>query len=124
MNSYSRYLNDLNDPTGKTKPDPWTDLANAIVAQAADDYRRLCKKMVERGATMEPVSFRILDGRIKEIEVFFKSDWGFLLSHGLAPAIWEKLQAEFADGIKEMLVRREERKNRGGEKNEPHNRSN
>jgi hypothetical protein len=102
MNSYSRYLNDLNDPTGKTKPDPWTDLANAIVAQAADDYRRLCKKMVERGATMEPVSFRILDGRIKEIEVFFKSDWGFLLSHGLAPVIWEKLKDEFAEDINQM----------------------
>jgi hypothetical protein len=100
---YKDYLNE------NSKADPWTDLANAIVAQAADDYRRLCKKMVEYGATMEEFSFRILDGRIREIKWFFESDYGFLLSHGLAPVIWEKLQAEFADGIEEMLVKREER---------------
>ena len=105
--SYERYLREQN--LHRTRSDPWTDLANAIVAQAADDYRRLCKKMVEYGATMEDFSFRILDGRIREIKWFFESDYGFLLSHGLAPVICEKLQAEFADGLETMRVRREER---------------
>lgn len=105
MDSYTRYTKDyLNE---SVKSDPWSDLANAVVAQAADDYRRLCHKLVERGATMTDFEFNIINGKIREIEGFFTSDWGYFLSHRLAPVIWEKLQAEFADGIKEMLVKRE-----------------
>lgn len=107
MTSRNKYYKDY--LSENSKADPWTDLANAIVAQAADDYRRLCKKLVDKGAKMEPFAYNVLNGRIKEIEVFFKSDWCVLLSHGLAPVIWEKLQAEFADDINEMLVRRERR---------------
>ena len=65
--------------------------------------------MVEYGATMEDFSFRILDGKIREIKWFFESEYGYLLSHGLAPVIWEKLQSMFADGLEAMRVGREER---------------
>ena len=106
MTSRNKYYKDYLSENA-SRADPWTDLANAIVAQAADDYRRLCKRLVGNGAKMEPFAYNVLNGRIKEIEVFFKSDWGVLLSHGLSPVIWEKLQAEFADDINEMLVRRE-----------------
>jgi hypothetical protein len=51
---------------------------------------------------MSGPEYRVLQGRIREIEVFFKSDWGFLLSHGLAPVIWEKLRDEFAEDINQM----------------------
>ena len=56
---------------------------------------------------MSDAELCVLNGRIREIEVFFKSDWGFLLSHGLAKVIWEKLEAEFAEDIKDMEAKRE-----------------
>lgn len=85
-----------------TPSDPWSELANAVVAQAADDYRRLCQRLIKSGVKMSGPEYRVLQGRIREIEVFFKSDWGFLLSHGLAPVIWEKLKDEFAEDINQM----------------------
>ena len=90
-----------------TPSDPWSELANAVVAQAADDYRRLCQRLIKNGVKMSGPEYRVLQGRIREIEVFFKSDWGFLLSHGLAKVIWEKLEGEFAEDIKDMEAMRE-----------------
>ena len=51
---------------------------------------------------MSGPEYRVLKGRIREIEVFFNSDWGFLLSHGLSRVILGRLQEEFANGIKTM----------------------
>lgn len=103
--SYGRYAKE--HLTNATKPDPWTDLANAVVAQAADDYRRLCNKKVKYGATMTDLEWNIVNGEISSIVSFFRSDWGFLLSHGLALTILEKLTAEYAERMKEMLEKRE-----------------
>lgn len=89
-----------------TPSDPWSELANAVVAQAADDYRRLCHKLITHGVKLSDAELRVLNGRIREIEVFFRSDWGFLLSHGLSKTILEKLQAEFAEDIKRMMADR------------------
>lgn len=100
---YMKYYQDM----AHTPSDPWSELANAVVAQAADDYRRLCQRLIKSGVKMSVPEYRVLKGRIREIEVFFKSDWGFLLSHGLAKAIWEKLEAEFAEDIKDMESKRE-----------------
>lgn len=103
--SFGRYAKE--HLTNETKPDPWTDLANAVVAQAADDYRRLCNKKVKYGATMTDLEWNIVNGEISSIASFFRSDWGFLLSHGLAPTILEKLTAEYAERMKAMLEKRE-----------------
>lgn len=103
--SFGRYAKE--HLTNETKPDPWTDLANAVVAQAADDYRRLCNKKVKYGATMTDLEWNIVNGEISSIASFFRSDWGFLLSHGLAPTILEKLDHEYEDGMKAMFAKRE-----------------
>lgn len=105
--SFGRYAKE--HLTNETKPDPWTDLANAVVAQAADDYRRLCDKKVKHGATMTDLEWNIVSGEISSIASFFRSDWGLLLSHGLAPTILEKLDHEYEDGMRTMLVKRERR---------------
>jgi hypothetical protein len=106
VNSYGRYTAQLQRST----PNPWSDLANAIVADAADDYRRLCSKKVRHGATMADIEMSYLNGKISEIEHFFNSDWGNLLSRGLAPAIWERLHAEFAGDIERVEAERAMRK--------------
>lgn len=107
MTSYGRY--DKERMASETKPDPWTDLANAVVAQAADDYRRLCDKKVKHGETMTDLEWNIVSGEISSISSFFRSDWGLLLSHGLAPTILEKLDHEYEDGMKAMFAKREKR---------------
>lgn len=79
--------------------DPWAMLANAIVEVAADDYRYYMTKKVTHGLSMSATEMMYLDSNILEIKLFFEGDWGFLVSHGLAPVIWEKLQAEFAEQL-------------------------
>ena len=76
--------------------DPWKALANAVVEQAADDYRRAMQRKLSHGLSMSRIELLNLDSTITDVRTFFEGDWGFLLSHGLAPVIWEKLQAEFA----------------------------
>lgn len=107
MTSKGRYLKEYNDTDTRTPSDPWTDLANAVVAQAADDYRRLCHRLIKSGVKMSEIELNILNAKLNEIECFFQSEWGFLLSHGLAPTILEKLRAEVDDDICEMYTKRE-----------------
>lgn len=76
--------------------DPWGALANAIVEQTADDYRRNMTRLIKRGLSMSEMELVTVQIYITECKIFFESDWGDLLSHGLADVIWEKLQAEFA----------------------------
>lgn len=77
--------------------DPYKDLANAIVEVAADDYRFYMAKKCEHGPSMSDLELRVLESNIHGIQVFFQSGWGLMLSHGLAPVILERLQAEFAE---------------------------
>lgn len=81
--------------------DPWKERANAIVEDAAKAYRRYMRKYQKLDKTDRRTEFErnVLMAKIHEIEVFFKSDYGLLLSRGLAPVIWEKLQAEFDDAV-------------------------
>lgn len=121
MTSYGRYAKE--HLTNETKPDPWTDLANAVVAQAADDYRRLCNKKVKYGATMTDLEWNIVNGEISSIASFFRSDWGYLLSHGLAPVIHAKLKSEYSEPMRLMIEEREKRLAESGDKNGTHSRS-
>lgn len=79
--------------------DPWKSLANAVVEVAAYDYRRCMQKKVTHGLSMSELELRYVDARINEVARFYESDWGYFLSHGLSPVIWEKLQKEFAEQL-------------------------
>lgn len=79
--------------------DPWKMLANAVVEVTADDYRQNMTRLIKRGLSMSDFELVTVQSYITECRIFFESDWGDLLSHGLADVIWEKLQAEFADGL-------------------------
>lgn len=115
MLEYQRVLN-----TRRNASDPWGELANAIVEQAADDYRRNMTKRIKRGLSMSDLELRMVDSHILEIKQFFESSWGSLLSHGLAPVIWEKLQKEFAaDNAKlEAALARKREEQKAKEKEE------
>lgn len=97
---YTKVLNLRHDSS-----DPYKELANAIVEVAADDYRFYMAKKCKHGPSMSDLERRVLDSKIHEIEVFFQSDWGYLLSHGLAPVILAKLQNEFQQNNKEAVKR-------------------
>lgn len=55
----------VNKQTG----DPYENLANAVIAQAAEDYRRLLKR-----AKKNPANREALDEAL-QIERFFRSGW-------------------------------------------------
>lgn len=61
-------------------------LADAIVIKAASDYRKAWRKY-RKGNEAEI-------HRIAELEVFFNSEWGDLLSGGKAKEILRRLQKE------------------------------
>lgn len=94
MLEYQKVLN-----SHKKADDPWKELANAIVEMTADDYRRNMTLLIKRGLSMSNVELIKVQSHITECRVFFESEWGNLLAHGLAAVIWEKLQAEFADDL-------------------------
>lgn len=100
MLHYAKALNN-----GNPVSDPWLDLANAIVEQAADDYRSNVEKKLRRGLSMTDLELNVLDGRIFEVEAFFRGGWGYFLSRGLAPVILEKLQAEYSERLADFDVR-------------------
>ena len=47
--------------------DPYEEIANAIIIQAWEDYKREYKKFVRKGGTM--------DRELNALERFFRSDW-------------------------------------------------
>ena len=100
MLEYQKVLN-----SHKTADDPWKELANAIVEMTADDYRKNMTRLVKRGLSMSDFELVTVQSYIKECRIFFVSDWGDRLSHGLADVIWEKLQAEFADDLAQFESR-------------------
>lgn len=100
MLEYQKVLNTQRDAS-----DPWGALANAIVEQTADDYRRNMTRLIKRGLSMSNVELVTVRSYITECKIFFESAWGDLLSHGLADVIWEKLQAEFANDLARFEAR-------------------
>lgn len=94
MLEYQKTLNLRHDAA-----DPWKMLSNAVVEMTADDYRRNMTRLIKRGLYMSDMELITVRSYITECRVFFESDWGYLLSHGLADVIWGKLQAEFADDL-------------------------
>lgn len=67
------------------------NLAIAIVAAACDDYRALRRHLVRANQFDRPV----IEGRMKEIEIFFNSDYGDVLCFGHAAYVWELLRKEY-----------------------------
>ena len=53
----------------KQTGDPYENLANAVIAQAAEDYRRLLKR-----AKKNPANREALDEAL-QVERFFRSSW-------------------------------------------------
>lgn len=64
----------------------YEDLANAIVRQAADDYRRALRGKGYR--------YYAYDRLIREIERFFRSRWYRMLTHVNGEYLLEKLREE------------------------------
>lgn len=75
--------------------DPYLDLANAIVADAAKEYRALRKRLYKQYPRMHPSQIKAIRHRMQEIEDFFtKQMLGDILTRGLGPVILEKLKNE------------------------------
>lgn len=67
---------------------PWQDLAAAVVARAADDYRTIKKGGHVKGASE------------KEIVRFFKSDYCQVLCGAVsAKMIWERINDELKESV-------------------------
>lgn len=100
MLEYEKVLNTQRDAS-----DPWVMLSNAIVEKTADDYRKNMTRLIKRGLSMSDKELVTVRRYIVECKMFFASDWGDLLSRGLADVIWGKLQAEFADDLARFEAR-------------------
>lgn len=72
------------------KNSPFENLANAIILQAARDYRKVlsCLKM-------NPYSKMALSAK-KEIECFFRSNWFAMMTNIDPEMLMKKLKAEVA----------------------------
>lgn len=69
----------------------WQDLANAIVVQAATDWRNAVKRL---RLDIYDIAARKM---VTECNTFFKSGWCDLLSGGQGELILEKLRQEAVD---------------------------
>ena len=69
--------------------DPYERLANAIVIQAADDYRSAMKTL-----RYYPIDREALEKK-KDCENFFMSEWFQVLSEADGPTILNRLRKEF-----------------------------
>lgn len=72
----------------KQAGDPYENLANAVIAQAAEDYRRLLKR-----AKKNPAHREALDEAL-QIERFFRSSWYQRLTNVDGECLIHRLQAE------------------------------
>ena len=72
----------------KQAGDPYENLANAVIAQAADDYRRLLKR-----AKKNPANREALDEAL-QIERFFRSGWYQRLTNVDGEFLIRKLQED------------------------------
>ena len=67
----------------------WENLANAIIVQAADDYRWARRQLKEDPYCLKAIRM------IKEVEPFFVSDWFRTLTDADGWMILSKLREEF-----------------------------
>ena len=72
----------VNKQTG----DPYENLANAVIAQAAEDYRRLLKRVKKNPANREALEEAL------QIERFFRSGWYQRLTNVDGEFLIRKLQ--------------------------------
>lgn len=72
----------------KQAGDPYENLANAVIAQAAEDYRRLLKR-----AKKNPANRAALDEAL-QIERFFRSGWYQRLTNVDGEFLIRKLQED------------------------------
>ena len=70
----------------KQTGDPYENLANAVIAQAAEDYRRLLKR-----AKKNPANREALDEAL-QVERFFRSGWYQRLTNVDGEFLIRKLQ--------------------------------
>lgn len=75
---------DYNDNTG------WEDLANAIILQAAEDYRSACRSLKKRPCFRRPQAEK------RSLERFFRSAWFRTLSGADGSKLIQDLQKEVA----------------------------
>ncbi|MBQ7292501.1 MAG: hypothetical protein IJW79_02040 [Clostridia bacterium] len=71
--------------------DFYTELANAIVIQAAKDYRKALKTL-KRYPRYEPAK-----AVVAEVEEFFRSDWYRMLTSVDAEMLMRKIRREIND---------------------------
>ena len=74
----------VNKQTG----DPYENLANAVIAQAAEDYRRLLKRVKKNPANREALDEAL------QVERFFRSGWYQTLTSVDGECLIRRLQAE------------------------------
>ena len=72
----------------KQAGDPYENLANAVIAQAAEDYRRLLKR-----AKKNPANREALDEAL-QVERFFRSGWYQRLTNVDGEFLIRKLQED------------------------------
>ena len=68
----------------------WEDLAQAIILQAVEDYRK-CRRLVRRKLNQFEAQ-----KMIREVEAFFRSKWFKQLSDADGNIIFEQLKQEVA----------------------------
>ena len=68
----------------------WEDLANAVILQAAEDYREVC-----RGLRKHPRSRRPLEQK-RSLEYFFRSGWFKVLSAVDGRKLLEQIRKEIS----------------------------
>lgn len=71
-----------------TEKETWENLANAVIIQAAKDYRIIARRLERFPASEKSRK------ELRELEDFFRSDWFKLLSSVNGPAILEQLRKE------------------------------
>lgn len=72
----------------------YTRLANAIIENAATDYRRLRKRLRDAKKQDRRSDIYSLERAIKEIEGFFLSDWFCVLSSSDGKYLLKRLEEE------------------------------
>ena len=70
----------------KQAGDPYENLANAVIAQAAEDYRRILKRVKKNPANREALDEAL------QIERFFRSGWYQRLTNVDGEFLIRKLQ--------------------------------
>ena len=73
--------------------DPYEELANAIVIQACNDYKKAYKQSLRRSGIVGEV-----DEELAELEAFFRSDWYKQLTEVDGEMLMERLKNEVKKG--------------------------